>query len=89
MPRRERAAVVAAILRAIEEHVELHGEDARVTRVATTANLPYDRLVVYLEHLAATGLVTDAKKPRLTEKGREFLRQHAQWTELLGRFGLH
>jgi len=88
MPRRERWSVIGAILEAVERQREASGSNARLTRIAMAANLPYDRLVTYLEDLARTGLITDARKPDLTDKGREFLRSYRQWNEMLSRFGL-
>lgn len=59
-----------------------------MTNVATRANLPYDRLLAYLEELATAELVTRDRMPRLTDRGRDFLRQYRQWMEVLNRFGL-
>jgi predicted transcriptional regulator len=88
LPRRERWSIVIAILEAIEEQRRLAGEDARVTNVAMRANLPYDRLMLYLQDLAKAGFVTEERMPRLTAKGEDFLRAARQWREVLGRFGL-
>ncbi|MCA1813657.1 MAG: hypothetical protein LC624_06870 [Halobacteriales archaeon] len=88
MPRRERWSIIIAVLEAIEEQWASHGEGARVTNVATTANMSYDRLMEYLEELERTGFVTAGRMPQLTDKGREFLRAARQWRDVLGRFGL-
>lgn len=88
MPRRERWSVLGAILDALETGGTPGANGPVLTRVATRANLPYDRLVIYLEQMATAGLVTDSKKPQLTDKGREFLRHYRQWSEMLERFGL-
>lgn len=87
MPRRERWGVVGSILEAIDrEHVE-RGPQARVTNVAVRANVPYDRLVNYLESMSAAGLVTLEKMPRLTAEGDEVLKQYRQWIEVVRRYG--
>lgn len=52
------------------------------------ANVPYDRLITYLDELAAAGLVTRDKFPQITPEGREFLAHYTRWTDVLGRFGL-
>lgn len=88
MPRRERWSIVIAVLEAIEAQRAAHGDAARVTNVATAANLPYDRLMEYLEDLAERGFVTRDRMPQLTVKGREFLAAARQWRDVLGRFGL-
>jgi len=58
-----------------------------VTNVAVRANVPYDRLVSYLESMSAAGLVTLEKMPRLTKEGDEVLRQYRQWIEVVRRYG--
>jgi len=88
MPRRERWSVLAAILRSLDAHIRDYGENARVTRVAISANVPYDRLMAYLKELARAGLVTEERMPRLTVKGKDFLAHYQQWAEVLSRFGL-
>lgn len=86
MGRREKWALVGAILAALE--VEWHrGANGRLTNVAAKANVAYDRLQGYIIEMAANGLVTPSKIPQLTPKGREFLRHYRQWIELLDRFG--
>jgi predicted transcriptional regulator len=87
VPRRERWGVVGSILDSIErEHAE-RGPQARVTNVAVRANVPYDRLVSYLESMSAAGLVTLDRMPRLTPEGDEVLRQYRQWIEVVRRYG--
>ncbi|HUR69458.1 MAG TPA: winged helix-turn-helix domain-containing protein [Candidatus Thermoplasmatota archaeon] len=76
------AAVLTALLEAAER------KDVRLTSVAAKANLPYDRLVLYLEDMAQMGLVTRDKPPVVTPGGREFLESCKRWTSVLDRFGL-
>lgn len=86
MPRRERWAIIGAILTGIELETQ-QGARARTTRVAAHANLPFDRLRTYLDELAAAGLLAD-DPPTLTPKGREFLVEYRRWSRVLGAFGL-
>lgn len=72
----------------MEQRTE-RGSEARVTHVATRANVPYDRMQSYLEELEEAGLVEmEESMPRLTPKGVEFLRHYRQWVEVLDRFGV-
>lgn len=87
MPRRERWSIIGAILHELE-HEGRRGDQARITNVAVRANLPHDRLADYLADLVRAGMVREARFPQLTEKGRSFLREYRQWTEVLARFGL-
>lgn len=88
MPRRENWSIIGAILEAIAEQVAQAGDNARLTNVATRANVAYDRLQKYMQELQERGMVAPGPLPRLTEKGYEFLRMYKMWREILGRFGI-
>ena len=87
MARRERWGVVGSILESIDRERVEKGEMARITNVAVRANVPYDRLVAYLEDMRGAGLVLMDKMPRLTPEGEEVLRQYRQWVEVMRRYG--
>ncbi|HEV8361642.1 MAG TPA: winged helix-turn-helix domain-containing protein [Candidatus Thermoplasmatota archaeon] len=87
LPRRERWSIIGAIVDAIDHEVQ-KGEQARVSNLALRANLSYDRLQGYLAELMQAGLIEGERMPRLTPKGREFLREYRQWRAVLNRFGL-
>lgn len=84
--RRERWGVIADILSAVEQETS-DGRPVGPTLIATRANIPYDRLKGYLDELREKRLLEDDPNPRLTPSGREFLRQHRQWAEVLARYG--
>jgi len=86
--RRERWGVAGSILDAIDREATERGESARVTNVAVRANVPYDRLVAYLESLSTAGLVVLDKMPRLTAEGEQVLKQYRDWIEVVKRYGL-
>lgn len=86
--RRERWLIIANILEAIDHQRKTYGNEARVTNVGLRANISYSRLVTYLEELAWAELITDDPMPRITPKGREFLREYRRWLETLDRFGI-
>jgi predicted transcriptional regulator len=86
LPRREKWAIVGAILGELDAESE-RGANARLTNVAQRANVAYDRLQAYIVELEATGFVTAGRVPALTTKGRDFLRQFRAWMELVDRFG--
>jgi predicted transcriptional regulator len=88
LTRRDRWSIWGAILVALHDERTTLGEGARLTTVAQRANVPYDRLIAYLDDLAARGLVTRDRPPRITPEGGEFLRHYRQWNDVLDRFGL-
>lgn len=86
MPRRERWTILGAVLAALER--EASEGRVRLTRVASAANLPFDRLQQYLHELESAGLLEAGEPPRLTEKGRVFLDEYRRWSRVLSTFGL-
>lgn len=88
MPRRERWSILGAVLQAIDEEAEAPRGRVRPTRVAASANLPFDRLQQYVAELQAAGLLDPGEPPRLTQKGRQFLDEYRRWSRVLSTFGL-
>lgn len=83
--RRSRLGQVADVLEAIESH-----EGAPATRLASYANMAYDRLSSLLEVLEERGLVERLPGGgyRLTGRGRELLRELRRLRRVLDDFGL-
>jgi len=85
--RRSKLRILTDILRAVER-----GE-CNVTQIMTAANLPYVRLTRYLEELVEKDFLTRVEEGRevrfkLTEKGREFLREFARMEMIAEAFGI-
>jgi predicted transcriptional regulator len=87
--KRGRLEIVMDVLEALD------GAPQPPTRVATAANLPYDRLQPILEELAEKGLVELKPSPEgrgrvaaLTERGRRLLYEMRRLRKLLEDFGL-
>lgn len=85
--RRERSTVVGDLLRAIESQDE-EAAPRRATRLASDANLAYDRMRKYLVELHDLGLVNETATPHLTEKGRELVRRYRAWQKAQEEFGI-
>jgi len=85
--RRERWGVVGAILTAVDAEAA-KGLDARLTNIARHANIPHDRLRLYLAELSAQGFISMGPPARLTPQGREFLRHYRDWLVCLEEYGL-
>lgn len=86
MPRRERWTILGEVLDALQ--AEAASGRVRPTRVASAANLPFDRLQQYLTELQAAGLLEPDDPPRLSAKGRAFLDEYRRWSRVLSTFGL-
>ena len=85
MPRRSRVEMVADVLEAVASH-----PGAPATRLATYANMPYDRFSRLLRELMGKGLVEEDPLGgyRLTGKGRMLLAELRRLRRLLEDMGL-
>jgi predicted transcriptional regulator len=86
--RRSRAEIVLEILEVLSSY-----EGISPTRLATAANLPYDRLQPILRMLVERGLVAMSRNSRstvlsLTPKGFKVLRELRRVMRILLDFGL-
>lgn len=85
--RRSKLRILADILRAVES-----GE-SNVTQIMTAANLPYVRLVKYLDELVEKGFLVKTEEGRevrfkLTKRGVDFLREFARIERIAEAFGV-
>lgn len=86
--RRERWAILAETLVALQQLRAERGDAAAMSAIASRANVPYDRLVSYLGELESHGLVKAGRPPELTNSGEEFLKEFERWRATLDRFDL-
>ena len=68
-------------------------EGIRTTRLLAKANLSHSRLSTFLENLTGSGLVNkieyDGKNTFvITPKGRQYLEEYKQFSNVAGAFGL-
>jgi predicted transcriptional regulator len=60
-----------------------------LTKIAHSANLPYDRFRNCLDHLVQVGMASyEGNKLVVTEKGLEFIEEYKKNTDFLRRLGL-
>ncbi len=84
--RRDRLKIYGDVLSALSN--ESANDKVVLTRVQVQVNVPFDRLKNYVSELTDLGLVHDDISPRLTEKGRQFLREYGKVLEFMKRMGL-
>ncbi|MCE4607631.1 MAG: hypothetical protein F7B61_01555 [Caldisphaeraceae archaeon] len=85
---RSRVKIYLDILESIEKE-----ESARLTKIMYSANLPYDRLVKYIDELKTRGFIEEVKDNEsrffvLTEKGKVFIKEIRKIESFLKGFGL-
>ncbi|RLE80440.1 MAG: hypothetical protein DRJ51_05855 [Thermoprotei archaeon] len=86
--RRSRLRILVDILQSIERE-----SGVRITQILYSANLPYDRLVRYLNELKKKGLIKEVReegavKYFLTKKGFEFLSEFRRIERFAEAFGI-
>lgn len=59
-----------------------------LTRVQVRINVPFDRLKNYISELNALGLIQDESSLKLTEKGKQYLREYEKVLDFMKRMGL-
>ncbi|NHI84267.1 MAG: DUF4364 family protein [Candidatus Thorarchaeota archaeon] len=88
---RSKIRILADMMQCIQEEGE---EGAGPTKILYSANLSHDRLTQYLEELIEKDLIVQMdenssnKTYRLTEKGRDFLREFAKMERFSEAFGI-
>jgi predicted transcriptional regulator len=59
-----------------------------ITRVLQKINLPYDRLKSYIAELKEIGLIEDYASMKLTDKGKQYLREYEAVLDFITRMDL-
>ena len=86
--RREHVSILTEVLDAMASCTDERPGDLHITAVAARANLPHDRLKLYLGELADAGLIWRDWPYTPTTKGRQFLECYHAWQRLQVLFGL-
>jgi predicted transcriptional regulator len=90
-PYRSKMRILADMMRAIQSEGE---EGAGPTKILYSANLSHDRLTQYLDELIDKELINEVdpensnRSYRLTEKGREFLKEFVRIERFSEAFGI-
>lgn len=84
--RRDKMKIYYDILSAIQ--YQSKKGDAKPTRLQLKLNVPYDRFKQYLEDLWKLGLIEDEESPKLTEKGKKYIREYDKVLDFMKRIGI-
>ena len=69
-------------------YTESKKEMVVLTHVQLKTNVPFDRLKTYITELKELGLVQDEPSLKLTEKGKQYLREYETVLDFMKRMGL-
>jgi len=84
--RRDRLKIYGDLLAVLNE--EAKKEKIVLSWVQVRVNLPFDRLKGFIQDLINLGLVEDEISFKLTEKGKEYLREYEQVLRFIKRMGI-
>jgi predicted transcriptional regulator len=64
------------------------GKNIVLTHLQIKINVPFDRLKNYISDLKELGLIQDETSFKLTEKGKEYLKEYEKVLDFMKRMGL-
>ena len=86
LPRRDKLKIYGDLLTIL--YGEAKTEKVVLTRVQLKTNVPFDRLKVYLTELTELGLIIEEPTLRLTEKGKQYIKEYQNVLDFMKRMGL-
>jgi len=84
--RRDRVKIYGDLLSIL--NAEANSNKIVLTKVQVQINVPFDRLKNYISELNELGLIENEYSLKLTEKGKQFLREYEQVLDFMKRMGL-
>ncbi len=84
--RREKLVIYGDLLEILNE--ESKNDRVVLTRVQVKINVSFDRLKKYISNLVELGLLEDENSLKLTEKGKEYLKEYEKVLDFIKRMGL-
>jgi len=86
LPRRDKLKIYGDLLSILNS--EARREKIVLTRIQLRINVPFDRLKIYVAELKELGLIQDEPSLKLTEKGKQYLREYETVLDFMKRMGL-
>jgi predicted transcriptional regulator len=87
IPRRDKLKIYGDLLSVLRSEGN-EREKVVLTHVQVQINVPFDRLKNYITELRELGLIEGEMSLKLTEKGRQYLREYERILEFMKRMGL-
>ncbi len=84
--RRDRLKIYGDLLAVLNE--EAKKEKIVLSWVQVKTNLPFNRLKVFIQDLTQLGLIENEVSLKLTEKGRQYLREYEHVLKFIKRMGI-
>jgi predicted transcriptional regulator len=84
--RRDKLRIYGDLLAALKD--EANAEKIVLTKVQVRINVPFDRLKNYISELCELNLIEDEKSLKLTQKGKQYLKEYEEVLDFMKRMGL-
>jgi len=84
--RRDKLRIYGDLLTALKD--EANAEKIVLTKVQVRINVPFDRLKNYISELCELNLIEDEKSLKLTQKGKQYLKEYEEVLDFMKRMGL-
>jgi predicted transcriptional regulator len=85
-PRRDRMKIYGDLLLILNQETKM--DKVVLTRVQLKSNVAFDRLKTYICELKQLGLIQDDVSLKLTEKGKQYLKEYETVRDFMVRMGL-
>ena len=85
--RRDKMKIYSDLLSILESRRD-DAEGIVLTQLQLKLNVPYDRLKDYLTQLMNLDLIEDVSSPKLTEKGKQYIREYENVLDFMNRMGI-
>ena len=86
IPRRDRLKIYGDLLAVLYEEAKTEKISSSLLQVK--ANVPFDRLKIYISELSDLGLIENEASLKLTEKGKEYIREYKKVLAFIQRMGI-
>jgi predicted transcriptional regulator len=86
LSRRDKLKIYGDLLRVFLD--EGRNEKVMLSKVQAHANVPFDRLKKYISDLFTLGLIEDETSLKLTNKGKQYLKEYELVIDFMERMGL-
>jgi predicted transcriptional regulator len=84
--RREKLVIYGDLLAILND--ESKNDRIVLTHIQVKINVSFDRLKKYIVNLVDLGLIEDENSLKLTEKGKEYLKEYEKVLDFIKRMGL-
>jgi len=85
LPRRDKMKIYGDLLSILNE---TSSEKIVLTRIQLKLNVPFDRLKTYIAEVKELGLIQDETSLKLTNKGKQYLREYKKVLDFINQMGL-